>query len=86
MIATKSWVSKQPGRCGGNACVRDTRITIWGLEISRRLGMTDIGILEAIVGLTQADLEVAWEYVAAHQDEINRAIRENEDYSDERVA
>jgi uncharacterized protein (DUF433 family) len=78
MIATGSWVSKKPDRCGGDACVRDSRITVWGLAAYRRLGMSDEKILEAIVGLTPADLEAAWEYVAAHEDEIDQAIRENE--------
>jgi hypothetical protein len=27
----KSWVQKTPGVCGGRACIRNTRITVWGL-------------------------------------------------------
>ena len=30
MAVTASWISKKPDRCGGDACVRDTRITVWG--------------------------------------------------------
>jgi uncharacterized protein (DUF433 family) len=41
--------------------------------------MTDAGILEAIQGLTSADLEAAWEYAAAHSEEIDQAIHENEE-------
>ena len=79
MIANASWVSKLPGRCGGNACVRDTRITVWGIANYRRLGTSDKQILKSIDGLTPADLEAAFEYAAAHPDEIDQAIRENEE-------
>ena len=79
MTTTASWVSKKPDRCGGDACVRDTRITVWGLADYRRLGMSDAEILRAVQGLTPADLEAAWEYAAANAEEIHRAIRENEE-------
>jgi uncharacterized protein (DUF433 family) len=66
-----SWVQKTPGWCGGRACVRDTRITVWGLLNSRRLGLTDAEILENIVGLTPADLQAAWDYYREHPAEID---------------
>jgi uncharacterized protein (DUF433 family) len=78
MPTTASWISKQPDRCGGDACVRDSRITVWGLVAYRRLGASDAEILRAVQGLTSADLEAAWEYAAAHEEEIDRAICENE--------
>ena len=79
MATTTSWISKQPDRCGGEACVRDTRITVWGLVRSRQLGMSDAEILAAIQGLTPADLEAALEYASANPDEVDRAIRKNEE-------
>ncbi len=79
MPATASWVSKNPDRCGGDACVRDTRITVWGLVNYRRLGMSDAGIMQAVQGLSTADLEAAWDYAAAHPEEIDEAIRANEE-------
>ena len=79
MAATASWISKKPDRCGGDACVRDTRITVWGLAAYRRLGMTDAEILRAVVGLTATDLDAAGEYAAAHPEEIDEAIRANEE-------
>ena len=78
MNTTASWVSKKADRCGGDACVRDTRITVWGLVVYRRLGLGDAGILQEVRGLTAADLEAAWEYTAANPEEIGCAIRENE--------
>ena len=59
--------------------MRDSRITVWGIAAYRRLGMSDAGILEAIQGLTTADLEAAFEYAAAHRHEIDRDIAENEE-------
>jgi len=79
MPITASWISKQPDRCGGEACVRNTRITVWGLVAYRRLGLSDADILKAVQGLAPADLEAAWEYAAANAEEIDRAIRANEE-------
>jgi uncharacterized protein (DUF433 family) len=79
MPATASWISKQPDRCGGDACLRETRITVWGLVAYRRLGMSNAEILGAVQGLTPADLDAAWDYAAAHPEEIDEAIRANEE-------
>jgi uncharacterized protein (DUF433 family) len=78
-MTTKSWVSKKADRCGGDACVRDSRITVWGLVRYRQLGLSDEGILQAVQGLTPADLEAVWEYAVANEAEIEQAIRENEE-------
>jgi uncharacterized protein (DUF433 family) len=77
MTTTTSWISKKPDRCGGDACIRDTRITVWGLVEWRRLGLSDARIQEIVKGLTSGDLEAAWEYAAAHADEIAEAVRLN---------
>ncbi len=79
MPAITSRITKTPGVCGGRACIRGHRITVWGLEAHRRAGMTDAEILESIRGLTVDDLHAALEYAAAHPDEIERDIRENEE-------
>jgi uncharacterized protein (DUF433 family) len=78
MPVTASWTSKKADRCGGDACVRDTRITVWGLVAYRRLGMSDHAIAQAVQGLTPADLEAAWEYAGKNAAEIDEAIRANE--------
>jgi uncharacterized protein (DUF433 family) len=77
MNTVASWISKKPDRCGGDACVRDTRITVWGLVEWRRRGLSDDKIREGIQGLTQADLDAAWDYFASHAGEIDEAIRLN---------
>lgn len=58
----QSWVQKTPDVCGGDACIRNTRITVWGLVLSRRLRASDQSILQNIVGLAPEDLEAAWDY------------------------
>jgi uncharacterized protein (DUF433 family) len=46
----------------------------------RQLGAcSDAEILEAYPTLEQADLVAAWEYAALHPEEIDQAIRENEE-------
>ena len=72
-------IERTPGVCGGNPCIRQTRIPVWSLEQARRLGMTEGEILEDHPTLRAEDLVHAWAYVAAHRDEIDRQIRENED-------
>jgi len=79
MTVTTSWISKKPDQCGGDACVRDSRITVWGLVAYRRLGMSAGEILHAVQGLTPADLEETWEYAATNPEEIDEAIRANEE-------
>ncbi len=74
----KSWVQKTPGVCGGRACIRNTRITVWGLVNSRRLGATESEILNSTAGLTPEDLQAAWDYYGAHAAEIDADISENE--------
>ena len=73
----QSWIQKTPNVCGGDACIRTTRITVWGLIEWRQLGRGDNQILDSIVGLTPADLRAAWDYYQRHPQEIDEAIRAN---------
>jgi uncharacterized protein (DUF433 family) len=75
----QSWVQKAPNVCGGDACIRNTRITVHGLVYYRQLGLSDQRILEVIQGLTQDDLLAAWDYYASHPAEIEEGIRLNEE-------
>jgi uncharacterized protein (DUF433 family) len=34
-------ISQTPGVCGGDACMRNTRFSVWELENFRRLGMNE---------------------------------------------
>lgn len=79
LATEKIWVQKMPNVCGGDACIRKTRITVHGLVHYRQLGLSDDRILAAIHGLTQDDLAAAWDYFASHRAEIEEAIRLNEE-------
>jgi uncharacterized protein (DUF433 family) len=79
MSTAASWVSRKPDCCGGDACIRETRIPVWTLVNYRRLGASNTDILQAYPSLTPADLEAAWAYESAHPAEIEQAIRENEE-------
>jgi uncharacterized protein (DUF433 family) len=70
-----SWIRKTPGVCGGDACIRNTRIPVWLLEGYRQLGVAEAGLLDAYPSLTSEDLRIAWAYVAAYRDEIEETIR-----------
>jgi uncharacterized protein (DUF433 family) len=75
----QSWIQRTPGVCGGDACVRNTRITVWGLVLARRLGASEAEIVSNTQGLRADDLEAAWEYYRDHKDEIEEQIRLNEE-------
>jgi uncharacterized protein (DUF433 family) len=74
-----SWVERNPGVCGGAACIRNTRHTVAGLVQWRRLGLSDERILEHHPDLNSADLETAWAYYHQQPNEIEQTIRKDED-------
>ncbi len=76
-------IRKTSGVVGGDACLGNTRIPVWSLVNDRRLGLSDARILEAFPDLTAADLVNAWAYADAHPDEIEQAIRENDEVMQE---
>jgi uncharacterized protein (DUF433 family) len=67
-------IQKTPDVCGGQACIRQTRIAVWMLVMDRKLGMTDAEVLQALPALTHADLDAAWDYYRANPVEIEQAI------------
>jgi len=76
---TNVWqgIEKTTGVCGGDACIVNTRIPVWSLVSDRHLGMSDAEILKAFPSLSALDLVNAWAYANAHAEEIEQAIREN---------
>lgn len=71
-------IEVSPDVCGGAACIARTRIPVWTLEQSRRLGASEAELLRSYPSLRAEDLVNAWGYVRSHQDEIEQDIRENE--------
>ena len=56
------------------------RIAVWMLAQQQRLGFNDAQILADYPGLLSPnDLEAAWQYRDEHPEEIEEAIRRNED-------
>lgn len=76
---TDSWIQKTPGVCGGEACIRRTRSSVWLLVESRQLGISDQRLLSDYPHLTQADLDAAWRYYDQHREEIHEVIRKNQE-------
>lgn len=75
----RSGIQKTPGVMGGEACIRQTRIPVWLLISDRRQGASDARILEGHPDLSAADLVNAFNYADARFDEIETAIREQEE-------
>lgn len=75
---TESWsgITKTPGVMGGDACIKNTRIPVWLLVYYRRLGASDMDLLQDYPDLKAADLVNAFNYADANPDEIEKAIRE----------
>ncbi len=71
-------IERSPDVVGGDACIVRTRIPVWSLVEYRRLGWSDVQILESFPTLRQADLTQAWAYAAAYPAEIERALRQQE--------
>ena len=74
-----SGIEMTPGVCGGSARVAGTRIPVWSLEQSRRLGATPHDLAREYPSLRPVDIVAAWDYADSHPDEMARDLRENED-------
>jgi uncharacterized protein (DUF433 family) len=73
-------IRKTPGVIGGDACVGNRRIAVWMLVQARNVGMTDDEIRNQYEQpLSEAELAAAWDYYAGQREEIDQAIRENEE-------
>ncbi len=71
-------IVKTDGILGGNARIDGTRIPIWLLVQYRRLGMSDIELLQSYPTLKAEDLNYAWLYYHHNKQEIDQQIEENE--------
>ena len=78
-ITCMSGIQKDPGVCGGEACIRNTD-TPWPASFNGETwGYRTRGILVHHPDLTAADLEAAWSYYRQHAEEIDQAIRRDEE-------
>jgi uncharacterized protein (DUF433 family) len=72
-------IESKPDFCGGEPCIVRTRIPVWVLVQSRRLGISEADLLRSYPTLRAEDLANAWAYYRTHRDEIQQEIRENEE-------
>ena len=72
-------IESRPGVCGGEPCIVRTRIPVWVLEQSRRIGISEADLLRSYPNLRAEDLANAWAYVRSHRSEIDLQILENEE-------
>jgi len=73
-------IRKTPGVIGGDACIGNRRIAVWMLVQAKQLGISDERLLDDYEPpLTQAELGAAWDYYEKHRNEIDQALRDNED-------
>lgn len=77
----KNWqgIEKNFNICDGAACITNTRIPVWVLVEARRLGYSDADLLRSYPTITATDLVNAWKYAQAHSQEIEAAIKQNEE-------
>lgn len=54
---SKTWrgITKIPGVCGGDACIAETRILVWVLVNTRRLGVSEAELLQDYPTLSASD-------------------------------
>ena len=71
-------IESTPGVCGGEPCIVRTRVPVWALEQSLRLGMSEEELLHSYPTVRAEDLVNAWAYARSHRTEIQDEIRENE--------
>ncbi len=71
-------IESNPNISGGEACIVRTRIPVWVLVQSRRLGISEADLLRSYPTLRAEDLANAWAYARLHRDEIDQQILDNE--------
>lgn len=76
-----SFVQRTPGVCGGDACVRNTRVPVWAVIQMLQMGRTKAEVLADLPSMIEPDLDVVWAYYRSHLAEIEANIAENDDES-----
>jgi uncharacterized protein (DUF433 family) len=74
-------VDMRPGRCGGRPCVAGTRIRVWDVHVWHDLrGWSPAEIVTQFPQLKLADVYAALACYHDHREEIDREIREAEEF------
>lgn len=72
-------IENDPTICGGEPRIIRTRIPIWILVQTRKLGTSESNILKCYPSLRAEDLVSAWAYYRSHKEKIEKEIKENEE-------
>ncbi|MBC8431292.1 MAG: DUF433 domain-containing protein [Desulfobacterales bacterium] len=72
-------IESDPVVAGGEPCILRTRIPVWVLVQTRKLGASEAELLRNYPTLRAEDLVNAWGYYRLHRDEIDQQIVENEE-------
>jgi uncharacterized protein (DUF433 family) len=73
----------KPGYCGGQPHILGHRIKVKHVAIwYERMGMSPDEIVSSHPGITLAQVHAALAYYYDHRDEIDRSIREGEEFAD----
>lgn len=72
-----SHITKDPGVCGGKACIDGTRIRVMDIVSLKRQGYGGEGMLEAYPELKPAQVYAALSYCYEHPEEIEAAFEED---------
>ena len=72
-------IDKTPNVMGGEACIRQTRIPVWLLVSLRDQGGTDAFLLDNYPSLSAIDRANAWFYASTYSEEIEQAIKLQEE-------
>jgi uncharacterized protein (DUF433 family) len=73
-----------PAKCGGKPCIAGTRIRVWDIHVWHNLrGQTPEQIITEFPQLSLADVHAALAYYLDHREEIQRQMKEAEEFADE---
>jgi uncharacterized protein (DUF433 family) len=74
----RTGIESRAAVCCGDPCIAGTSVPVWVLEQARRLGISELELLEAYPMLDSQDLANAWAYIRSHRAEVARQIEDNE--------
>lgn len=70
-------ITKVPGVCGGDACIKGTRVAVWNIETDFRHWLQDM--LMSYPSLSADGIRAAIRYSLDNEAEIGACIAANED-------
>ena len=80
-MAVQQHIESLADKCGGNPCVSGTRIRVWDVYISSEIeGKTPDEVVAAYPQLSLADVHAALAYYWDHKAEIDRQMKEADEF------